>query len=116
MKTKKIQKWVPDTKIARKLHSVLEEQPGKIKIEVEVLDDSFGVEDLIKAINNLTINQGSTPSKIILNPKNYNQLLEDASFKTTYPGNTDSSGKLTIHGVEVEYSNWVGVDRILVKK
>lgn len=80
---KKVKKWIPDTVIARKLHSVLESKDGKILIEVEVRDSFM---EAIAELNKKMVESymKNVEQTLFMSPKQYQQLvdqLEDGEFR-----------------------------------
>ena len=79
-------KWIPDTKIARKLHDVLDSKDGEILIEVEDNSGALSIEDLREAMNNMYQSMNKSPNHIIVSPKTYSDLLSQVNNKKTWQG------------------------------
>jgi hypothetical protein len=86
MKKVKVAKWMADTAIARKLHSVLEEKDGQILIETEVLMSSFE-EAMHEMVNKMaTSYMKNVERQLFVSPEQYENLITSSSTKLTYMG------------------------------
>lgn len=110
MKKVKVAKWMADTAIARKLHSVLEEKDGQILIETEVLMSSFE-EAMQEMVSKMTTSyMKNVERQLFVSPKQYENLLTSIESKRRY--NKSPATKLTYMGVDVVCDNYIDDDVI----
>lgn len=113
--TVKKQKWIVDTKIARKLYNVLEDKDGQILIEYDEVVSGLSYDDINSAIQSLK-SKGCAPDQILVSPTQYKQLLTHMQAKMTYSTTSTrvgSTSSMSLLGVEVKESKYVEYDRLL---
>lgn len=102
MRYRKEKRWISDTKIARKLYSVLDSKAGEILIEVEIPDTLYN--NIRDIAHKMALQYSKNVEKqLFMSPKQYQKIAD----------NLDSEGKFD--GIEVLTSSYASDNMIYMQ-